>query len=106
MTCSEDRVPGVTGRGRRIRQILPESLGGQVLIRLLRGICSGARIILLASSGSPSERAVRQPLVCTLVSPVAERDLSIVIEAALVNRPADETPKSAPPLIFCVDDDS
>jgi len=82
-----------------------ESVGGQVLIRLLGGICPEARIILLLPEGTHPDRDLKQPFVCTLISPVPESDLGAVINAALHDhRPA--RPSAAPPVIFCVDDDA
>ena len=81
-----------------------ESIGGQVLIRLLRGICPEARIILLLPPGAHPDRDLDQPLVCTLISPVSDQDLRVVITSALHDqRPARAAAPA--PVIFCVDDD-
>jgi DNA-binding response OmpR family regulator len=81
-----------------------DSVGGQVLIGLLRASCPEARIILILAPGSHPDRELNQPLVCTLASPVSEQDLGVVISAALRDhRPARA---AAPPVIFCVDDDA
>jgi DNA-binding response OmpR family regulator len=81
-----------------------DSVGGQVLIGLLRAGCPESRIILLLPEGSHPDRELNQPLVCTLASPVSEQELGVVISAALRDhRPARA---AAPPVIFCVDDDA
>jgi len=81
-----------------------ESIGGQTLIRLLRGVCPEARIILLLPPGSHPDHELNQPLVCTLISPVSEQDLGVVISAAV--RDHRPSRSAAPPVIFCVDDDA
>jgi len=83
-----------------------ESVGGQVLIRLLRALCPQVPIVLLLPAGSSPERDAHRHLgpVCTLVSPVSEQDLGIVITSALQGRGAP-TAAAVRPVIFCVDDD-
>jgi CheY-like chemotaxis protein len=81
-----------------------EAIGGQTLISLLRDISPEARIILLLPPGSAPDRELNQPLVCPLLSPVSDQDLGVVISAAL--RDHRPSRSAAPPVIFCVDDDS
>jgi DNA-binding response OmpR family regulator len=81
-----------------------DTVGGQVLIGLLRAVCPEARIILLLAPGTHPDHGLDQPFVCSLASPVSEQDLGVVISAALRDhRPARA---AAPPVIFCVDDDA
>jgi len=81
-----------------------EAIGGQTLIRLIRGVAPEARIILLLPPGAHPDRELNQPLVCTLISPVSDQDLGVVISAAL--RDHRPSRSAAPPVIFCVDDDA
>jgi len=83
-----------------------ESVGGQTLIRLLRPLCPQVPVILLLPAGKHAERDATQHLgpVCTLVSPVSEQDLGIVISSALQGRGSTPPPTNRP-VIFCVDDD-
>src|SRR5262245_5923347 len=62
-----------------------ETVGGQTIIRLLRNLCPQVPVVLLLPAGATTERDSLQHLgpVCTLVSPVAEHDLGIVISSAL-----------------------
>jgi DNA-binding response OmpR family regulator len=83
-----------------------ESVGGETLIRLLRTLCPQVPVILLLPAGSSADRDAHHHLdpVCTLVSPVSERDLEVVIASALLGE--GSSPAAAPrPVIFCVDDD-
>jgi len=82
-----------------------ESLGGGMLIKLLRQPCPDARIILLHPPGStpdPEEFRHLGP-VCSLVSPVPDAGLASVVSSALVD-PAGG-PALRPPVVLCVDDD-
>jgi DNA-binding response OmpR family regulator len=83
-----------------------ETVGGQVLIRLLRMLYPQVPIILLLPAGTLPDRDAHRHLgpVCSLVSPVSEQDLFIVIDSALQGRGSSQ-PAAARPVIFCVDDD-
>lgn len=83
-----------------------ETVGGQVLIRLLRGSLPDVPVILLLPPGSLPDRDGCPHLgpVCTLVSPVPEQDLWVVIASALESRGRLGS-AAAPPVILCVDDD-
>ena len=83
-----------------------ESVGGEVLIRLLRSLCPAVPVILLLPQGSTPDGDAHQHLgpLCTLVSPVSEQDLGLVISSALQGRGSSPA-AAAPPVIFCVDDD-
>ena len=82
-----------------------ESIGGQTLIRLLRSLCPQVPVILLlpkSATVDPNDQHLGP--VCTLVSPVSETELGIVIGSALQRRGSVDV--AAPrPVIFCVDDD-
>jgi len=82
-----------------------ESLGGEMLIRLLRQPCPDARIILLLPPGShPDQKNLRHlGPVCSLVSPVADLDLVKVVALALQDQGGSASPR--PPIVLCVDDD-
>ncbi|HLY73262.1 MAG TPA: response regulator [Planctomycetota bacterium] len=82
-----------------------ESLGGEMLIRLLRQPCPTARIILLLPPGSHPDQGNLRHLgpVCSLVSPVADMDLAKVVALALQDQGGLASPR--PPVVLCVDDD-
>jgi len=83
-----------------------ESVGGETLIQLLRNLCPQVPVILLLPKGAAADHEAHRHLgpVCTLVSPVSEHDLGVVISAAL--KGAAVSPAGASrPVIFCVDDD-
>lgn len=82
-----------------------ESVGGQVLIRLLRGACPEVPVVLLLPAGSKPDHNEQQHLgpVCSLVLPVSDQELGIVIASALAARGPSSPANS--PVIFCVDDD-
>jgi DNA-binding response OmpR family regulator len=82
-----------------------ESLGGEMLIRLLRQPCPAARVILLLTPGShPDQKGLRHlGPVCSLVSPVADADLTKVVALALQDQGGTASPR--PPVVLCVDDD-
>ena len=82
-----------------------ESLGGEMLIRLLRQPCPRARVILLLPPDShPDPKGLRHlgPVV-SLVSPVADEDLTKVVALALQDQGGAAAPR--PPVVLCVDDD-
>jgi len=83
-----------------------ETVGGDTLIRLLRNLCPRVPVILLLPPGKSTDHDSPPNLgpVCTLVSPVSERDLGIVISSALQGAGSAPTSESRP-VIFCVDDD-
>lgn len=83
-----------------------ETVGGQTLIRLLRGLCPQVPVILLFPEGAHGDRDAQQHLgpVCTLQAPVSEQDLAVVISSALQGRGSSPAAASRP-VIFCVDDD-
>jgi DNA-binding response OmpR family regulator len=82
-----------------------ESLGGEMLIRLLRQHCPGARVILLLPPGShPDQKNLRHlGPVCSLVAPVADEDLAKIVALALQDQGGVPPPR--PPVVLCVDDD-
>lgn len=82
-----------------------ESLGGEMLIRLLRQSSPRARVILLHPAGShPDQKGLRHlGPVCSLVSPVANADLGKVVALALQDQGGLAAPR--PPVVLCVDDD-
>ena len=82
-----------------------ESLGGEMLIRLLRQPCPKARIILLLPPGShPDPKNLRHlGPVCSLVLPVPDDDLAKVVALALQDQGGLAPPR--PPVVLCVDDD-
>jgi DNA-binding response OmpR family regulator len=82
-----------------------ESLGGEMLLRLLRQPCPEARVILLLPPGShPDQKNLRHlGPVCSLVSPVADVDLAKVVALALQDQGGLPSPR--PPVVLCVDDD-
>src|SRR5579864_8114421 len=82
-----------------------ESLGGEMLLRLLRQPCPDARVILLLAPGShPDQKNLRHlGPVCSLVSPVADADLAKVVALALQDQGGLPSPR--PPVVLCVDDD-
>ena len=83
-----------------------ESMGAETLIRLLRNLGPQVPVILLLPEGAHADRDAHRHLgpVCTLVSPVSEQNLEVVIASALqgAGAPAADRPQ---PVIFCVDDD-
>jgi DNA-binding response OmpR family regulator len=83
-----------------------ESVGGNVLIRLLRTICPTVPVVLLLPPGSKPDRDEQKHLgpLCTLIRPISDQDLGVVISAALLDHGLAR-PSAAPPVIFCVDDD-
>ena len=82
-----------------------ESLGGELLIRLLRQPCPNARVVLLLPPGSHPDQGNLRHLgpVCSLVSPVADDDLAKVVALALQDQGGLPAPR--PPVVLCVDDD-
>jgi DNA-binding response OmpR family regulator len=83
-----------------------ESVGGETLIQLLRDLCPQVPVILLLPKGAVADHEAHRHLgpVCTLVSPVSEEELGVVIATAL--KGAARSPSGpARPVIFCVDDD-
>jgi DNA-binding response OmpR family regulator len=82
-----------------------ESLGGEMLLRLLRQPCPEARVILLLPPGSHPDQSHLRHLgpVCCLVSPVSDLDLAKVVALALQNQGGLPSPR--PPVVLCVDDD-
>ena len=82
-----------------------ESVGGQVLVRLIREVCPEVPIVLLLPPGSKPDRDEQNHLgpICSLVLPVSDQEFGVVIATALGNR-APAKP-ATPPVIFCVDDD-
>lgn len=82
-----------------------ESLGGELLIRLLRQPCPQARIVLLLPPGShPDQKNLRHlGPVCSLLMPVADDDLAKVVALALQDHGGPASPR--PPVVLCVDDD-
>lgn len=83
-----------------------ESVGGHVLVRLLRSVCPSVPVVLLLPPGSKPDRDEQKHLgpICTLIRPVSDQDLSVVIQAAMLD-PGVAPRSVAPPVIFCVDDD-
>jgi len=82
-----------------------ESLGGEMLIRLLRQPCPSARVVLLMPPGShPDQQNLRHlGPVCSLVSPVTDEVLRQVVTLALQDQGGLPAPR--PPVVLCVDDD-
>jgi DNA-binding response OmpR family regulator len=82
-----------------------ESVGGHVLIRLLRGVRAKVPVVLLLPVGSKPDRDEQKHLgpLCSLIRPISDQDLSVVIQAAMLD--PGVTLATAPPVIFCVDDD-
>jgi DNA-binding response OmpR family regulator len=82
-----------------------ESLGGELLIRLLRQSCPRARVILLTKPGTHPDPTGLRHLgpVCSLASPVADSDLAKVVALALQDQGGAASPR--PPVVLCVDDD-
>jgi len=82
-----------------------ESVGGQVLIPLLRAVCPDVPVVLLHPPGTKPDRDEQKHLgpVCSLVLPVSEQEFGVVIASALGNRASAAPARS--PVIFCVDDD-
>jgi DNA-binding response OmpR family regulator len=83
-----------------------ESVGGQVLVRLIRDVCPDVPIALLLPPGSKPDREEQRHLgpICSLVLPVAAQEFGVVIASALGNR--EPSKPASPPVIFCVDDDA
>ena len=82
-----------------------ESVGGQVILPLLRAVCPDAPVVLLHPAGSKPDRDEHKHLgpVCSLVLPVSAQEFGVVIASALGTlKPAKPAPT---PVIFCVDDD-
>jgi DNA-binding response OmpR family regulator len=82
-----------------------ESLGGEMLIRLLRQTCPRARVVLIRPEGSHPDQTGLRHLgpVCSLVAPVADTDLAKVVALALQDQGGLASPR--PPVVLCVDDD-
>lgn len=83
-----------------------ESVGGHVLIRLLRSFCPTVPVVLLLPPGSKPDHDEQKHLgpICSLIRPVSHQDLGVVISAALLDHGVSRI-NAAPPVIFCVDDD-
>lgn len=107
-SASAQEILEIARRRRPEVAILDEGIEmgeGQLLIRLLKAIAPEVRVIHLLPAGSRPDREAQPPFVCTLVSPISENELAVVIGSALAAR-RSASATEAPPLIFCVDDDA